>query len=130
MSSSPSKEASPFLEGLVLVSVLFVIMIFPFDLCSVGIIFRTKRLRNERGHSVDVAVPISAKVGHAGHIGSGSARMAKGVFEADQLSALLFDGLLSHSQRLFYQLGCDRKSVGLGDRFLDLACIIPVGRVA
>jgi hypothetical protein len=51
MSSSPSKEASPFLEGLVLVSVLFVIMIFPFDLCSVGIIFRTKRLRNERGHS-------------------------------------------------------------------------------
>jgi hypothetical protein len=43
-----------------------------------------------------------------------------------QLSALLFGGLLSHSQRLFYQIGGESESVGLSDRLLEFTCIIPI----
>jgi hypothetical protein len=49
----------------------------------------------------------------------------------DRMSAdvMALAGLLGHSQRFFYQIGCDRESVGLGDRLLEFECIIPIGGV-
>src|ERR1700730_4622117 len=41
-------------------------------------------------------------------------------------SALLFGGLPGHSQGFFYQLGCDRESVGFRNHFLEIACIIAI----
>jgi hypothetical protein len=35
-------------------------------------------------------------------------------------------GLLGHSKGLFYQIGCNRKSVSLGDRFLEFARIFTI----
>ena len=40
-----------------------------------------------------------------------------------QLSAFLFGGLLSHSQRLFYQIGGDRESVALAIAFWSLRAL-------
>ena len=34
-----------------------------------------------------------------------------------------------NSQRLFYQIGCDRESVGFGNHFLEIACIIAIRRL-
>jgi hypothetical protein len=38
-------------------------------------------------------------------------------------------GLLGHTQGRFYQIGCDRESVGLGNCLLEFACITPIGGV-
>jgi hypothetical protein len=37
--------------------------------------------------------------------------------------------LLGHSQGLFYQIGGDRESVDLSDRFLEFTRIVPIGGV-
>ena len=33
------------------------------------------------------------------------------------------------SESLFQQIGCFRKSIGFGNRFLEMTCIIAIGRV-
>jgi hypothetical protein len=39
-------------------------------------------------------------------------------------------GLLGHSQGLFYQIGCDRESVGRSNQLLQFAYISPIGGIA
>jgi hypothetical protein len=39
-------------------------------------------------------------------------------------------GLLRHAEGHFYQIGCDRESVGLGNRLLQFTCIGSIGGVA
>jgi hypothetical protein len=45
-------------------------------------------------------------------------------------SRLKHTGLLGYTKGLFYQIGCNRKPVGLSDRLLEFACIFTIGGVS
>ena len=37
---------------------------------------------------------------------------------------------IDHAEGLFYQIGCDRESVGRSDRLLQFTCVSPIPRIA